>query len=122
MPIRPENKALYLGKKQWEQVRAQVLARATDSRGRQCCECDGECGKHDHECQAINHDAHPDTGAYVVLTVAHLDHDPRNNDLSNLRAMCQRCHNAYDAPNRLRNRRRNQVRKPGQGLFPFLEE
>lgn len=36
----------------------------------------------------------------VVLTVAHLDHTPENCDPDNLRAWCQRCHNAYDAPMR----------------------
>ena len=45
----------------------------------------------------------------VVLTVAHLDHQPENCDRDNLRAWCQRCHNAYDAANRrkgIRERRR----------------
>jgi hypothetical protein len=32
----------------------------------------------------------------IVLTVAHLDHDPRNCDLSNLKALCQWCHLHYD--------------------------
>ncbi|MFD1143017.1 hypothetical protein ACFQ4C_17960 [Larkinella insperata] len=32
----------------------------------------------------------------IVLTVAHLDHDPKNNDLVNLKALCQRCHLAHD--------------------------
>lgn len=36
----------------------------------------------------------------VVLTVAHLDHTPENCADDNLRAWCQRCHNAYDAPMR----------------------
>jgi 5-methylcytosine-specific restriction endonuclease McrA len=36
----------------------------------------------------------------IVLTVAHLDHNPENNDYSNLKAMCQKCHNSYDAPHR----------------------
>jgi 5-methylcytosine-specific restriction endonuclease McrA len=36
----------------------------------------------------------------VVLTVAHLDHQPENIADENLRAWCQRCHNAYDAPTR----------------------
>jgi 5-methylcytosine-specific restriction endonuclease McrA len=36
----------------------------------------------------------------IVLTVAHLDHQPENCDPANLRAWCQRCHNAYDAPMR----------------------
>lgn len=36
----------------------------------------------------------------VILTVAHLDHTPENCALDNLRALCQRCHNSYDAARR----------------------
>lgn len=32
----------------------------------------------------------------IVLTVAHLDHNPANNDLDNLKALCQRCHLNFD--------------------------
>lgn len=32
----------------------------------------------------------------IVLTIAHLDHDPTNNSDDNLRAMCQRHHLAHD--------------------------
>jgi hypothetical protein len=32
----------------------------------------------------------------IVLTVAHLDQDPSNNDYSNLMALCQRCHLNHD--------------------------
>ena len=32
----------------------------------------------------------------IVLTVAHLDHQPENCSDSNLKAMCQRCHLRYD--------------------------
>ncbi len=32
----------------------------------------------------------------IVLTVAHLDHNPRNCEVSNLKALCQRCHLRYD--------------------------
>ena len=41
----------------------------------------------------------------VVLTVAHLDHDTTNNDDSNLKALCQRCHNRYDMKQRAHNRK-----------------
>lgn len=41
----------------------------------------------------------------VVLTVAHLDHDTTNNDPSNLKALCQRCHNRYDMKQRVHNRK-----------------
>jgi len=40
---------------------------------------------------------HPVTGSIVILTVAHLDHNPENNDPANLKALCQRCHLAWDA-------------------------
>ena len=41
----------------------------------------------------------------VVLACAHLDHDPTNNDASNLRAFCQRCHMLHDRVEHLRQRR-----------------
>ena len=36
----------------------------------------------------------------IVLTIAHLDHDPENWDVADerLQALCQRCHLKYDAP------------------------
>jgi 5-methylcytosine-specific restriction endonuclease McrA len=40
----------------------------------------------------------------IVLTVAHLDHDIENNNYTNLRALCQRCHNRHDSANRKKNR------------------
>ena len=43
----------------------------------------------------------------VVLTIMHLDHDITNNCYSNLAAGCQRCHNRYDARNRVKNRKKN---------------
>lgn len=46
----------------------------------------------------------------IVLTVAHLDHDVNNNDHSNLKALCQRCHNRHDVGYRKENRKKNQPR------------
>jgi hypothetical protein len=40
----------------------------------------------------------------VVLAAAHLDHDPRNSRLSNLRSLCQRCHMLQDRPHHLAQR------------------
>jgi hypothetical protein len=34
----------------------------------------------------------------IVLAAAHLDHDPTNNRLRNLKSLCQRCHMIHDAP------------------------
>jgi len=47
----------------------------------------------------------------VILTVAHLDHNPGNNERANLRALCQRCHNVHDAPNRAKNARMTRIKK-----------
>lgn len=43
----------------------------------------------------------------VVLTIAHLDHDINNNDYSNLKAFCQKCHNNHDKDYRKANRKKN---------------
>lgn len=44
---------------------------------------------------ALNRDCLP-TVSVIVLTVAHLDHDVTNNELDNLKALCQRCHLTHD--------------------------
>ena len=43
----------------------------------------------------------------IILTIAHLDHDVNNNDFSNLKSLCQRCHNRYDIEFRKENRKTN---------------
>ena len=40
----------------------------------------------------------------VVLAAAHLDHDPSNNRLRNLKALCQRCHLLHDREEHRRRR------------------
>lgn len=49
----------------------------------------------------------------IVLTVAHLDHDPANCEPSNLRAWCQRHHLAYD--NELHQRNAQATRRSKSG-------
>jgi hypothetical protein len=41
----------------------------------------------------------------VILAAAHLDHNPGNNRLGNLRSFCQRCHLIHDRPHHLAQRR-----------------
>jgi hypothetical protein len=41
----------------------------------------------------------------VVLTAAHLDHNPGNNRPRNLKSLCQRCHLIHDWPHHLAQRR-----------------
>lgn len=93
MPIRPENKARY--PKNWKQIRADILKRADNK-----CEF---CGVENYSIR--------ENGSKVILTIAHLDHTPENCDYSNLRALCQRCHNRYDAPHRAETRRKTKLLK-----------
>ena len=57
------------------------------------------------QCGAVNYKPHPETGSRVVLTTAHLSHDPSDNRDENLKALCQACHNRYDAAKRVANRK-----------------
>jgi hypothetical protein len=41
----------------------------------------------------------------IVLTVAHLDHNVNNNDPSNLKALCQKCHLNHDKTHHAISRR-----------------
>lgn len=43
----------------------------------------------------------------IVLTISHTNHDITNNDMENLKALCQRCHNRHDAKYRAMNRKKN---------------
>ena len=103
MPIRPENKARYPGN--WPEIRASILARS----GNRCELCGVE-----------NYSANPRTGSHVVLTIMHLDHVPENCDPANLKAACQQCHNAYDAPMRaagVKARKRARLSRSQSDLF-----
>ncbi len=120
MPIKPENAARY--PKNWKELRAAVLERAHNR-----CE---QCGVPNRECVYRTDDGHyilaggetydAVTGKYVgmtrgsemtdgrfikiVLTIAHLVHDHlETQDITQLRAWCQRCHLAYDHEHHQRN-------------------
>jgi 5-methylcytosine-specific restriction endonuclease McrA len=104
MPIRPENKARY--PKDWPAISRAIRARA----GNRC-----------EWCAATNGEPHPITLSRVVLTVAHLDHTPENCSPENLKALCQRCHNRYDAPVRRAGIiARRRARSAVSDLFPPL--
>jgi hypothetical protein len=124
MPIRAENKARY--PKDWHAISARIRQRA----GNKCEECGVEnyaLGARDRDGRWLPAQPTGDNGlrttwpapgewmwfrtdslpAYlkvvrIVLTVAHLDHQPENCADENLRAWCQRCHNRYDMAERRR--------------------
>ena len=104
MPIHPDMKDRYPD--DWEDISRRIRFERAGNR----CE----------HCGAENYKPHPVTGSRVVLTVAHLDHTPENNADDNLAALCQRCHNTYDAPKRHANRKHRQLRAAGQLHFVEL--
>ena len=105
MPIRAELRRLY--PPDWAEISRRI--RFERAKGR--CEW----------CGAENYAPHPDTGSKVILTVAHLDHNPANNADDNLAALCQRCHNRYDGPKRASNRKHNAHRDAGQLRIDYEE-
>lgn len=115
MPIKPENVARYPAN--WKQLRAAVLERAGN-----CCEgspkfpdCRAPNGAYRiklTDCLALNEDAAYSLAldrrdvSRIVLTIAHLDHDNlETQDITQLRAWCQRCHLNYDKEYHQRNAR-----------------
>ena len=54
----------------------------------------------------------------IVLTIAHLDHDKKNNDYENLAALCQKCHLGIDLKHHMANARGSRIKKKKlQSLF-----
>ncbi len=101
MPIKPENKKRY--PPDWKKIVQRIRDRANDK-----CEW----------CGAVNHSyvnkftreiclMDEENTIQIVCTVAHLDHTPENCQENNLAFLCQKCHNAYDAPHRAQTRKTN---------------
>jgi hypothetical protein len=118
-PIRAEERACY--PKDWKAISLRIRERAGDR-----CECNGECGRFhgnyraDKRCGANQGCGHPVTGSKVVLTVAHLNHQPEDCRDENLKAMCQRCHLAYDAEHHAETARATRLAKRTAGMEPML--
>lgn len=112
MPIKPEHKDKY--PPNWHEISGR-MKELTDYR------CEGSPAY--PLCTARAGELHPITGSLVVVTTAHLDHDPTNNCVTNLRVWCQRCHLTYDAAHHAKNAaitRRKQ--KEAEGQTSFIEE
>ncbi len=100
-PIRASEQARY--PPDWKAISARIKARAAGQ-----CECAGECGLHrthpgPRRCSERQSEPAQWAKGRVVLTVAHLNHQPEDCRDENLKAMCQRCHLRYDVPHHQRN-------------------
>lgn len=87
MPIRPENKDRYPA--DWP-----AISLAAKQAAQWRCACTGQCGRGTHQSRCPNRhgQAAYGTGTKVVLTTAHLNHQPEDVSEANLVAMCQGCH------------------------------
>jgi hypothetical protein len=107
MPILPANRARYPAN--WNrEVRPAILRRA-HNRCERCGLLNGVIGYRDPDgtfhflarsgfLVKYIQSLHPDKHVFkLVVTIAHLDHTPENNDPANLAALCQRCHLRHDA-------------------------
>lgn len=115
MPIRPENKARYPAN--WKEISLDIRG----NRAKWRCECDGRCGRKHWDGRCLRPDKRiikRDYETGCTLTVAHLDHQPENCDPENLMAMCEACHNKYDAKERAAGRKR---RRQATNFQPELE-
>ena len=138
MPIKSENRELYLGgsptSPEWRALRSRILEReghvckfcnapnhqwvwrSTDGASYMLAEggvFDSETGEHLGIARGSEYPG--DAMVQIVLTIAHLDQDPTNNDDDNLAALCQRCHNRHDAPHRARNAAKTRHAKKAAG-------
>lgn len=104
MPIKPENATRY--PPEWPDI-VEGIRRRSGNR------CEGSPAY--PNCRARNRRPHPETGSIVVLTTAHLDHQPENNDPDNLRHWCQRCHLTYDAKHHAINAARTRKARLADG-------
>lgn len=107
MPIK--DKSLY--PRNWPLIRLEILARAGYR-----CECDGICGaEHGGDrCIEIHFQPAKLASGRVILTTAHLNHNPRDNRRDNLRALCPACHLRHDANYHAFNAVITRDRKKGQ--------
>ena len=108
-PIRASEKGRY--PKDWKAISQRIREREGN-----CCKwCGAPNGEivtrdadgrwHRHTCGTLCVGDGEGCGVQIVLTVAHLDHTPENCADDNLAALCQWCHNRYDAPMRRKGRR-----------------
>jgi hypothetical protein len=131
MPITAENRGRYPARKVWRAIRTFVQHRARDK-----CE---ECGVPNHATGVRNPNGSftamgVDVGCVhdgwkvirIICTVSHQDHHPENNDgyettgkvlpveRSNLKFLCQACHNRHDGKHRAGNASATKDKKRGQ--------
>lgn len=110
----------------WPQLSWRIIVERAGAR----CQCAGECGrdpKHlDEDVRCRNRHGQPRWRGKswqrpVILSAAHLDHDPTSRDLEAILALCESCHLAVDRAHHAATRQANRERQLGLiGLFDLV--
>jgi hypothetical protein len=140
MPIRPENRALYPA--DWKEISKRIRHERANGKCEQCGAPNGQVVMRHADGSAYTLEGgetfDASTGEFlgyirgselpaghfvkIVLTVAHLDHDPANCADENLKAWCQKCHLTYDAKLHAVNAAETRRSKKAVGdLFPTTD-
>jgi len=123
MPINPELKHLY--PPDWKAISLRIRFERAGGKCERCEAPHGWFRRADEpdlffdsleEAVLYSDNVHEDDTSIsrVVLTTAHLNHDPSDNREENLAALCQRCHLAHDLKHHLQSRRINREKASGQ--------
>ena len=123
MPINPELKHLY--PPDWKAISQRIRFQRAGGKCEQCgaphlgwrrSDAEGLFFRTAEEAVLFAVNTHEDDAAItrIVLTTAHLNHDPTDNSEENLAALCQRCHLAHDLKHHLESRRINREKASGQ--------
>lgn len=115
-PIRPEMRDRY--PPDWKQISDRIKFERAKGR----CECVGECGRDPYHLdpidgRCVNRHGQPaiGSGSKVVLTTAHLNHEPSDCRDEALKAMCQGCHLWYDREHHAETKRDRRLREAADG-------
>lgn len=129
MPISVENKSLY--PKNWKEISQRIRFERAGGKCEKCGVANYDTGWRDREGNfhpsAKIIDAMEDEGydyfqnelshipmdqgpIKIILTTAHLNHDPTDNRDENLAAWCQRCHLAHDSTHHRTNARKTRTK------------
>lgn len=123
MPIRPENRHRYPAN--WAEIRERIRQRAGDK----CEQCgvpnhaliyrDDKGDWHPAELNCCSRGEDEPRVVRIVCTVAHLDHQPENCAVENLRFLCQKHHLAHDR--HLHNETAYRTRREGKAAGDLFD-
>lgn len=134
MPIKPDNRAKY--PPDWPAISRRIRFERAGNRCERCKAPNGQIVARGDGCYMLEEgEVFSDTDGApmgtargsefvatrytsIVLTVAHLNHDPTDNREDNLQALCQRCHLLHDREHHAASARETRRRRKAAADLP----